>query len=203
MSEKAFFNTYTELIKLSGPADPALLYGTEDYHKLTSLGPTLPKPPAGFPKAVPTGNDTQLVQVSFKSIKPPFKFSHSGEYASGKTVFHIKSDLIEAVPVLKDASVTPSNLKFLLKAKVLSDTTPLSTISDLALPLSVTVMVSSPTPATPAAATPEPQAAALDDEPEPEPQVSASTLAKIHELLERDVGPAKATVLVNRLKEAI
>lgn len=119
------------------------------------------------------------------------------------TVFSVKLHLIESVSALAEAGVTASHLKFLVKGKVLSDTTTVGNFTLADLPVSITVMVSTPSPvaASPAAASTD--AASVSDEPEPEPQVSASTLTKIHELLERDVGHARAESLVNKLKELV
>ncbi|QWW25286.1 hypothetical protein CA7LBN_004168 [Candidozyma auris] len=206
MSDKQFFTTYAQLIRLSTDAPQSSFYSTEDYHKLKSLGPSLPKVPAAFPKKSNGDAAGEKTKLNFKSIKPPFKFSTSLEAPLSSTVFNIKGELVEAVAALRDAGVTASNLKMMVKAKVLSDTTQIGSVAKANEELSITVMVSppqtAPTPATEKreeepTSTEDPEEAALD------PMVTEATWTKIGSLLSLDIGPERAQKAVNQFKTLV
>ncbi|KAF3989290.1 hypothetical protein FT663_02837 [Candidozyma haemuli var. vulneris] len=201
--DKQFFTTYSQLIRLSTDAAPETFYSTDDYHKLTSLGPSLPQVPAGFPKLAKTtaGETTKL---NFKSIKPPFKFAASLDVPLESTVFNIKNELVETVATLKEAGATASNLKLMLKAKVLTDSTQIGSVAKANEELAITVMVSPPT-ASPEKASPAATPSATEDPDEAvlEPVVTEATWAKIGSFLALDIGSERAQKAVAQFKTLV
>lgn len=183
--QKQFFSTYAQLISLSSDAPADSFYGTEDYSKLESLGPTLPKIAYALPKSEQAEADSSEVVLNVKSIRPPFKFSTQLSVSVSQTVYKVKSELAVSVPALKEAGVTAANLKLMVKAKVLSDTTVFSSLASSGDELAITVMVSPPAPVT---------------EKAPEPVVSGATWLKIYELVEADIGPERAKSTVEKFK---
>lgn len=206
IDDKQFFSTYAQLIRLLSVAAPENFHSTEDYHKLTSLGPSLPQLPKGFPKASPTA--TEATKLTFKSIKPPFKFTAALEVPLDLTIFNIKSQLVETVEILKTAGAAPANLKLMLKAKVLTDATQIASVAKPNEELAITVMVSPPTTSTetksPEAPSPSPAAASEDpDEAMLEPLVTEATWAKIGLLLALDIGAERAQKAVAQFRQSL
>lgn len=204
MSDKQFFTSYAQLIALQPNAPPETFYSTEDYHKLKSLGPSLPQVPSGFPKASASSAQGETSKITFKSIKPPYKFNSTLEIPLDLTVFNIKSQLAESVQILKDAGISASDLKLMLKAKVLTDSTQISSVAKPNEELAITVMVSAPT-STPKAATQSPDTPAAEDPAEAaaEPVVTEATWAKIGLLLALDIGPERAQKAVAQFKTLV
>lgn len=159
---KDFFTAYAQLI--------ALLPNRDAPHSpVASLGPLLPKLAAPMPGEKPK----KTKDVAFRSIKPPYKFTHSVSVNESTTVFALKQRLVEDVAALATDNIPASNIKFMLKAKVLADTTPV-----LAIEGAVTVMVTKPE--------------VKVEEPR---GITEATWSKIEELLARDVGDAAAGIV--------
>lgn len=187
-----FFSTYAQFIALAPDAPADTFYGTEDYSKLESLGPTLPKLPYPLPQlsAESTASE-KSVTINVKSIKPPFKFATQlTGVPVGQSVYKVKTQLVEEVDVLRNAGATAGDLKIMIKAKVVSDSTVLSSLVSDDSDLTFTVMVSAP--------------AKPKDEPPVEAPVartvSNSTWQKIHELLAADLGAEDARAALERFK---
>lgn len=202
VDDKQFFSTYAQLIRLLSDAAPETFHSTEDYHKLTSLGPSLPQLPRGFPKATKAAGES--TKLNFKSIKPPFKFTASLDVPLELTVFNIKSELVESVDTLKNAGAVPTNLKLMLKAKVLTDSTQISSVAKANEELAITVMVSPPTTSTESKSPeqPVPASSASEDPDEAvlEPVVTEATWTKIGLLLALDIGAERAQKAVELFK---
>lgn len=127
-NEREFASKFLQLISLSADAKSDQFYSTADYHKLSSLGPSLPKIKVTLPRGKSTQSNTteDVAEISLKSIKPPFKFSTQlSKVPVSHTIYKVKSDLIESLPLLKDANVKPTHLKLLVKGKVIQDTSSL------------------------------------------------------------------------------
>lgn len=191
VATSSFFSTYAQLIQLETDAAPDSFYGTEDYHKIDSLGPTLPKLSWALP--LPEAQDSateDIVTVSVKSIKPQYKFSTLLGVPLNSTIYKVKTRLVEEIEVLKNGNVAPSDLKVMVKAKVVADSTVLSSLTSG--DISFTVLVSAPKKE----ATPAP--AATSDDPVsdlPLKTISEATWQKIHELLLVDLGSDAQAVL--------
>lgn len=198
---KVFTSTFLQLINLSNNASPDTFYSTDSYNKLASLGPTLPEIKAPFPQfdEAATGG---AVKITFKSIKPPYKFSTEVEKVPlSNSIYKIKSDLIESLPELKLAAVEPTDLKFMIKGKVIQDSSILSAVPNLTENVSFMVMVSAPKPKE---QTPAP--AELDDivsvPDATKAVVSQLTWKKIHDLLKQDLGD-QADGVFEKLQKAV
>lgn len=189
---QTFFRTYSQLIALSENAPADSFYGTEDYARLETLGPSLPKLRFPLPPSQETSSlENEVILVNVKSIKPPFKFSVllSGVLLS-QSVFKVKSQLVQEVPVLKDAGASPANIKLMVKAKVLTDSTPLSAVAAGSEEISIIAMVSPP----------EKPAEVSSSASESKPSISENTWNLIHELLCKDLGEELAQSTIKRFK---
>lgn len=197
-----FCKTYSQLISLSSDASSGSFYSTEDYNKLGSLGPTLPKLEYGFPKTKNTGSADAAIDIQLKSIRPPYKFSTKLEAVLvSQTVYKVKDLLISSVDTLKLAGISPSNLKFMIKSKVLTDTTSIASLVQEGTELSITVMVSAPVNPT---KTPEIANSAESDPSESVPlSLSAETWAKIGALLVADVGAENGAIFLEKFKAVV
>lgn len=179
----SFTSTYLQLILLSNDASPDKFLTTDGYGQLESLGPSLPVIKSTLPRSQSSGGGS--VTVNFKSIKPPYKFTAVlNNVPLSHSVYRIKQDLIEAVESL--AGFEPANFKFMIKGKVLLDTTALSAITTE--DVSVMVLVSPPTKKDPV---PEPEVVPVQEKV----VVLAATWAKIGEILQADLGEAGNAVL--------
>ncbi|CAN3474826.1 hypothetical protein DICA0_B09472 [Diutina catenulata] len=197
MSESTFVKTYLNLVTLSSDKPTSEFYSTTDYAKLTTLGPSLPLLKFPFPKASDAGDSEaeKRVSVSFKSIKPPFKFSAELEVPVSLSVHRVKQLLIAAVPSLTEGKVEPHDLKVLIKSKVASDSSLLSAVvPEDATAVSATVMVSAPKPVETKAA------AERFYDPEVSPVVTDATWKTIAEALAKDIGADAAGQLVAKFK---
>ncbi|KAK6205469.1 uncharacterized protein RJT21DRAFT_117953 [Scheffersomyces amazonensis] len=209
--DKQFAQTYLKLISLSESAVPEKFNSTNDYHKLQSLGPSLPKFKFSLPRSTTGSNDIKIT-VKVKSIKPPYKFNTElKDIPISSTILKIKTELIDTLPLLKDAHVTVSNLKLLQKSKVVHDSDEISNIYDSAQEITFNCMVSAPapTPAPPVAVAPVvPEAHDIDDvdmtDAAPNSwEVSDNTWKQIQELLNQDIGEAHSSAVLAKFKEAL
>ncbi|KAK6458799.1 uncharacterized protein RJT20DRAFT_123890 [Scheffersomyces xylosifermentans] len=201
--EKQFVKTYLQLINLSNNAPVDKFNSTADYHKLESLGPSLPRFKLDLPKGGSTEDTERTVTLKFKSIKPPFKFTTDlVNIPISSTVYKIKSDLIEAVPTLKDAGVTPANLKLLLKSKVVQDTSTISSLPNLESEVSFNCMVLAPAPG--AETHKETNNSTVESDPIPiiPIEIKQSTWNKIHEILKEDLGEKQAKEAFTKLQSS-
>ncbi|OBA21837.1 hypothetical protein METBIDRAFT_10763 [Metschnikowia bicuspidata var. bicuspidata NRRL YB-4993] len=188
-----FCKTYSQLIGLSPDAPASAFHSTENYNQLGSLGPSLPKVEHAFPKTRTPALQDAAVDIHLRSIRPPYKFSTTLQSVhSSQSVYKVKSLLVSAVDALQQAGVTPSNLKFMIKSKVLTDSTSISSLVPDGTELSITVMVSAPS----ADKSPEP-AAGSDADP---PAISAGTWGKIHDLLVAEVGAENGQRILGKFR---
>ncbi|CUM51312.1 unnamed protein product [Debaryomyces tyrocola] len=193
-NEREFATKFLQLLGLSADAKSDQFYSTADYHKLSSLGPTLPKIQVPLPKGESSQDNTteNAAEVSLKSIKPPFKFSTQlTNVPVSHTVYKVKSDLIESLPLLKDAHIKPTHLKLLVKGKVIPDTSSLTSLVNEDKTISFMCMVSQPT--TEAGITADPTDDKIDEVTPASVKsdtlvVSEGTWSKIHRVLVEDLG---------------
>lgn len=199
-TEKSFATVYLKLVGLSNEASGDQFNSTSDYGKLKSLGPSLPMPKTQLPHGTNTKEEV-LIELSIKSIKPPFKFNKVlGGLALSSSVYNIKSQLIEAEDSLRNANVEPLNLKFMFKSKVLQDSTSLEAIPSIASGVSFNCMVSAPTP--------KPVVTEVSEEADPEVSepivIAESTWTKIHQVLKNDLGSEeKANQVLAKLQTMV
>jgi hypothetical protein len=174
-NHQEFVNTFLQLISLSSNVPNEQFYQTTDYSKLESLGPSLPTFKLDFPKTNAV-EESSMSTLSFKSIKPPFKFTHQVSVPQSTTIYKVKTSLIDQVEVLKSTGVKEDNIKLLVKSKVAQDST---AISSLGADVAFSVMVSAPKLAP----------ISVDEDPEvAEPVViSSSTWDKIYYVLKQDL----------------
>lgn len=206
-NEREFASKFLQLLGLSADAKSDQFYSTADYHKLSSLGPTLPKIQVPLPKGESSQDNTteNVAEVSLKSIKPPFKFSTQlTNVPVSHTVYKVKSDLIESLPLLKDAHIKPTHLKLLVKGKVIPDTSSLTSLVNEDKTISFMCMVSQPT--TEADITADPTDDKIDEVTPASVKsdtlvVSEDTWSKIYRVLVEDLGSeALANQALTKLK---
>lgn len=199
VTQTPFVATFARLISLSQDASPENFYSTEDYHKLQTLGPSLPKLDFPLPQVYSPKQLESSIAVSFKSIKPPHKFTAQLALVSLSTsVLKLKSELIQNTPLLVEAGAVPTDLKFMIRAKVLSDNVAISQYStgdDLA----VTVMVA-PTVGTKKSVSEDLGAA---DPAEALSVISETTWQRISKLVEQDLGAAEAKEVVEKFRGVV
>lgn len=196
VATSSFFSTYAQLLKLAPDAPADSFYGTDDYYKIETLGPTLPKFPYPFPAQSEGKSESEdVVTINVKSIKPPFKFSTllHGILLS-QSIYKVKTKLVEEVDVLKNAGVSPGDLKVMIKAKVVSDATVLSSLISGDSDISFTVMVSAPKPKSVEPAVEAPKEAAT---------VSVASWLKIQDILAGDLGADAARAALEKFKNAL
>ncbi|KAF8002871.1 hypothetical protein HF325_002116 [Metschnikowia pulcherrima] len=186
-----FCRTYSQLINLSPDAAADSFYSTEDYNKLGSLGPTLPRLEYAFPKGTNSSSADASVSIQLKSIL-------------SLSVYKVKELLISAVDTLSLAGVTPSNLKFMIKSKVLTDTTTISSLVQEGTAISITVMVSAPAaPAKPSKTTDLTSDISADPSESVPLSLSAETWAKIQDVLMADVGAENGAIYLEKFKSVV
>lgn len=200
-SQRDFVSKYVQLLGLATPLTPDNFNSVSDYSKVQSLGPSLPKVNTPLPNKEQSEKKDSFININFKSIKPPFKFTTSlNEYSSSHSIYKTKLDLIASLPLLKDAHVAPKHIKLLLKGKVLHDLSLLSSLN-LDQDLSFTCMV----------ATPEiEQSASLEtvdtqektDEKSPI-TILSETWTKIQEALLLELNTEDATTVLSKFKSSI
>jgi len=167
-SEREFASNYLALLSVS----ESKIVISPDYRKdlkdITTLGIKLPNLP-NKKKAVNESNDAseKRVEASFKSIRPP-RFNISFETAASNTIFEIKTTLTKHDEL---QGVSPSEIKLLVKGKVIQDSVLLNSITSGEDKVSFTVMINkdssksvSPAP------TSEPDVSTIDSNTKIEPQ---------------------------------
>lgn len=193
-----FVTTYSQLISLSPDAEASTFYSTEDYLKLLTLGPSLPALNYPLPSGTHQEAQETTISIQFKSIKPPFRFTSTLTGVSpALSIYKIKCELVEEIDALKQAGAQPSNLKFMVKSKVLTDTTTANVLGDGAV---VTVMVSQPVPSDKIEATAE-STESKEPEIEAPKVVTERTWNEIETLLCSDLGPESAQAAVAKWKQ--
>lgn len=208
MSETDFITKFLTLAALNEPALPSNY--RKPLQQVNNLGIALTPlkykydPSKSRKKAVP-----QNVEVSIKSIKAP-RFSHVKSFEPTATFGQVKEFLVETEPEIVGAS----QIKLLLKGKVLHDTQLVSDLSKDKLALIAMVSKAEKPVETPAAAAAAaaPEPAAADPEPmdidEADPQLNLPTTDsialpwdKIRDLLETSLGDPEVTkIAVERLQ---
>ncbi|RKP31831.1 hypothetical protein METBISCDRAFT_26308 [Metschnikowia bicuspidata] len=188
-----FVKTYSQLISLSPDAPVEKFYSTADYHRLLTLGPSLPTLSYPLPSMEGKNAQESTTTIKLRSIKPPFKFSTELKgISTSLSIYKLKSQLVEDIDVLRNAGASPSNLKFIVKSKIVTDTT---TVGLLCEDVFITVMVSQPL---------------LDVKtdgvaPEPEIQapkvITAETWREIEGLLVADLGQDGARAAISAWKQ--
>lgn len=196
----SFFSTYAQLIALAPDAPADTFYGTDEYNKIDTLGPSLPRLPHLFPQQKGDNSDNEdVVTIKVKSIKPPFTFStvlHG--IPLSYSIYKIKTKLVEEMDVLKNAGASPGDLKLMIKAKVVSDATVLSSLNSVGAEINFTVMVSAPKPKKVDAV----DAVDLAEVPK-EATISVASWVKIGDILEGDLGAEAAKVALEKFKKAL
>lgn len=192
--KRDFAEKYVQLIELGDLAPSSTFYSTFEYSNLTNLGPTLPSFKLPFPKSK-NSSEQAVSKVSFKSIKPPYKFTGDlSNIASSETIYKLKSQLISKIDTLK--GLAPDNLKLLLKSKVVQDSATLSSLGDNLSEISFNVMVSPPKV--------EKKETPVNDDDDPEDiepiSISSATWDKILTALNQDLGSAKALEVLQKFK---
>ncbi|RCK64963.1 Ubiquitin-like protein MDY2 [Candida viswanathii] len=186
-NEKQFIDTYLQLMQLAKNEPLDKFNSTQDYNKLESLGPSLPKFTYNFPTVERKSVQVSTADLKFKSIKPPFKFQvELTGIPVNYTIYKVKEKLIESVEALQ--GVTPADLKLLVKSKVVQDSTVLSTLEDT----SFNCMVSAPK--------------VVKQEEVAPAVVAGPTISwdKIHDIILHDVkDDTRAKEIVDRFKSTI
>lgn len=190
--ERQFVSSFMQLISLSNEQSNEYFNSTSDYYKLTSLGPTLPPVEYELPKGGTV--EDKKINLTLKSIKPPFKFSTELKgVSSSETIFRVKSLLIESLELLHKDNVDASNIKFLVKGKVIQDSSKLSSLPNYEEGVSFMCMVSPPAAASPGASAPTTTPSASTPSADPEPsvpmptKVSTESWTKIFGILKEDI----------------
>lgn len=198
VATSSFFSTYAQLINLAPDAPSDAFYGTDDYNKIDTLGPSLPKLPYVFPQSSDAISENEdVVTVIVKSIKPPFKFSTLlNGIPLGYSIYKVKTKLVEDVDVLKNAGSTPGDLKVMIKAKVVSDATVLSSLISGDAEISFTVMVSAPKPK---AVDPAEEVPVANENA----TVSVASWQKIYDILVADLGDVEAKAALEKFRNAL
>ncbi|SGZ57628.1 CIC11C00000003033 [Sungouiella intermedia] len=198
VATSSFFSTYAQLINLAPDAPSDAFYGTDDYNKIDTLGPSLPKLPYVFPQASDAISENEdVVTVNVKSIKPPLKFSTLlNGIPLGYSIYKVKTKLVEDVDVLKNAGSTPGDLKVMIKAKVVSDATVLSSLISGDAEISFTVMVSAPKPK---AVDPAEEVPVANENA----TVSVASWQKIYDILVADLGDVEAKAALEKFRNAL
>ncbi|ODV96962.1 hypothetical protein PACTADRAFT_32461 [Pachysolen tannophilus NRRL Y-2460] len=127
-SEDEFSQNLINLLNLTVPIPKYNDDYSRDLKQVSSLGITLAKIPNlnnfQFQKnsnEISNNNQERQIEVFFKSIKPPLKFTHKLNCTGSSTIYKLKEDLINNLDLLKLNSISISCLKFLIKGKVIND----------------------------------------------------------------------------------
>lgn len=201
-TQRDFVSRYVQLLGLANPLTPDNFNSVSDYSKVQSLGPSLPKVTTPLPTMDHEEGKVESVKITFKSIKPPFKFTSTfTDYSSANSIYKTKLDLIESLPELKNGHVAPKHIKLLLKGKVLQDLSLLSTLK-LDQDLSFTCMV-----ATPDHSEIEQQNATSESLSETKQKspiaVLAETWGKILQALQTELSTEDANETINKFKNSL
>lgn len=204
--EKLFVTSYLQLVSLTNPAEASTFNSPRDYDSLESLGPSLPT----FSKLKLPSNSKQaeLVGLSFKSIKPPYKFqTELTSVPNSDSIFAVKSKLIDSLK-LNEQHIKPSDLKFLIKGKVIQDNTLLSALDNY----SFMCMVTPPAPQTTNTNPTDTTSGETVKDSDPDIaiddvanlQVEQETWEKIHSILKQDLkNDVKALTVLDKFKASI
>ena len=202
-----FVNTYLNLISLSEDAPAEKFNSNSEYYRLSSLGPSLPKIKVKLPKKTTPGHENleKRIKIQLKSIKVPFKFTTQLEGVPvSATVYKVKSDAINEVSLLKDAGISPENIKILVKGKVLLDSANLRELSGDQDQLTFMCTVSQPVAKEPRPS--DPGDSDLNDvafNKDITYEVSESTWSKLNKVLIDDLGQQKADYVLSKFKESL
>lgn len=210
-TEKQFVSNYLQLVSLSNDADSSAFNRTGDYTTLESLGPSLPTLKAKLPSNT---KQVQQVKLTFKSIKPPYKFqTELTQVANTESIFSAKSLLIDSLDDLKNSSIKPSDLKFLLKGKVIQDNVILSSLDNYNFMCMVAPPASSQSPSSsPAPASTETKSIGNTQNDDPDInidevadlKVEPETFDKIYTILKQDLkNDVKALTILEKFKASI
>lgn len=152
-SEREFASNYLALLSVSDAKASIPADYKKDIKDISTLGIKLPNLPNPKKQTASTSSGSDI-DVSFKSIKPP-RFNVSFKSASTNTIFEVKTTLAKQDEL---AGIQPSQIKLLVKGKVIQDSVLLSSITNEEQSVSFTVMINkdSSTSATPIS-TPEPE----------------------------------------------
>lgn len=202
-----FVNTYLNLISLSEDAPADNFNSNSEYYRLSSLGPSLPKIKVKLPKKTTLGHDNleKKIKIQLKSIKVPFKFNTQLEAVPvSATVYKVKSDTISDVPLLKDAGISPENIKILVKGKVLLDSASLHEFSGDQDQLTFMCTVSQPVAKESKPA--DPGDSDLNDvalDKDTTPNIPESTWSKLNKVLIDDLGRQKADYVLGKFRDSL
>lgn len=116
-SEKDFVSTYLTLLSLSDTPNKFPDDFKKDIREVKGLGVKLPNLPVQMKSKTTIDSPISVHTCIFKSIKPP-KFNVSLEVKSTETIYQVKSQLSKEIGL---GNLEPSNIKLLLKGKVISD----------------------------------------------------------------------------------
>lgn len=138
----------------------------KDLNELERLGVNLPKLPnakkplnkleqtgagegsdSGLQNSIESSNFSKLIKVGVKSIKPP-RFNTEIECPIKNTIHEVKQQLIESKSL---AGLQPTEIKLLLKGKVISDSTLLGSLITDELDIKFTAMINKSAVSEPAA----------------------------------------------------
>lgn len=138
IDQNQFVTTYLQLVSLD-EAETADFYNTAStYNTLETLGPSLPPIKTRLPTKSQSATNT--VDLSFKSIKPPYRFNETlAGVSTSTTIYKVKLELIQKLSL----PLIASDVKFLIKGKVIQDLVVLSELDSY----SFTCFVSAPKPA--------------------------------------------------------
>ncbi len=138
-SEREFASNYLTLLSVSDskiviPADYR-----KDLKDISTLGIKLPKLPVSKKQVNGDSNDSdQIIDVTFKSIKPP-RFNVSFKSSTSNTLFEVKTLLVKNEANLQ--GITQSQIKLLVKGKVIQDSVLLGSVANGEEQVTFTVMI--------------------------------------------------------------
>lgn len=139
-SEKQFASNFLALLAVSDSNIVISADFRKDLKDISTLGiklPNLPNPK----KQLNSSNESleQAIEVTFKSIKPP-RFNVSMKTSSSNTIFEVKTALVKNQQDTLH-SIDPSQIKLLVKGKVIQDSVLLSSIINGDEQVTFTVMI--------------------------------------------------------------
>lgn len=208
ISEQQFANGFLHLLRTNTPIFSATHAGSTNHTRRPITLAKMPSPKRKRTNAltdagsstndsgVNLGSQKTFSKVTLKSIKAP-KFAHIYEsFAVGTnyTVLDLKQRII-------DDSLVPagSELRFLLKGKVLKDSGLVSDLGDEGAEVAITVLVTAP----PVGSAPTTSAFGTSVEEKKEEvnlNIDEPVWKQIGQVLENAYGPAKANMVLSKLK---
>lgn len=198
VDQKQFISSYLQLVSLSENQDPSYFNDINGYGRLSSLGPSLPSVKGVLPSSSTTA-DITTVKLSFKSIKPPFKFQVDLEdIPDTESIFNVKIKLIDTLK-LNEQNVKPKDIKLLIKGKVIQDSEIVANLSNHSLMCMISQTTSAATD-DPEPSIPETTGANMDIDL----SITEETWAKIHELLKHDLkNEERASEILSNFKKSV